>query len=257
MHKQAFSLVELSIVLIILGLLTGGVLVGQSLIEAAEINKTLAQYRQYHSAAHSFREKYLALPGDMTNAADFWGAADGGDGIGMDCYTTAATGRATCNGNGDGEISKYYELWRSWQHLSNAGMVEGTYASISGPGNPQTEAVPGYNVPRAAYGGDDVGWTFAGVDHIPTSLYFRGNNKNALIYGRFNSTRLLTTSFLTPREARRFDSKIDDGVAGSGNVTAGNLQSCCPTGTVATDYDAPYRLTSTNEVCTLLFRTGL
>ena len=70
-HISAFSLVELSIVLVILGLLVGGVLSGQSLIRAAELRSVTTEYSRYTTAISSFRDKYFALPGDMSNATSF------------------------------------------------------------------------------------------------------------------------------------------------------------------------------------------
>lgn len=65
---RGFSLVELSIVLVILGLLTGGILAGQSLIRAAELRSVTTEYGRWVTAMHSFRDKYMAIPGDMRDA---------------------------------------------------------------------------------------------------------------------------------------------------------------------------------------------
>src|SRR5271155_2823005 len=66
--QHGFTLIELSIVLVIIGLIVGGVLVGQDLIRAAEVRATIAQIEKYNTAVNTFRGKYNALPGDM-NAA--------------------------------------------------------------------------------------------------------------------------------------------------------------------------------------------
>jgi len=68
--RSAFTLVELSIVLVILGLLVGGTLTGQSLIHAAELRSVVKDYEKYKTAMHVFEDKYFALPGDMTNATE-------------------------------------------------------------------------------------------------------------------------------------------------------------------------------------------
>ncbi|MBN9993879.1 prepilin-type N-terminal cleavage/methylation domain-containing protein, partial [Listeria monocytogenes] len=75
--KPGFSLIELSIVLVILGLLTGGILAGQSLIRAAELRSVGEEYQKNRTAVATFRDKYFAIPGDMTNATSFWGLAGG------------------------------------------------------------------------------------------------------------------------------------------------------------------------------------
>ena len=61
--KRAFSLVELSIVLVILGLLVGSVLAGQSLIRAAELRSVATEYNKYVTASRTFRDRYFGLPG--------------------------------------------------------------------------------------------------------------------------------------------------------------------------------------------------
>ena len=73
--KNGFSLVELSIVLVILGLLTGGILGGQALIRAAELRAATTESQRYLAAINSFRDKYFALPGDMAIATRFWGVS--------------------------------------------------------------------------------------------------------------------------------------------------------------------------------------
>jgi prepilin-type N-terminal cleavage/methylation domain-containing protein len=149
--RHAFSLVELSIVLVILGLLTGGILGGQSLIRAAELRAVSTEFQRYVTASHTFRDKYFGLPGDITNATLIWGAAHGTPAT---CRTTASTGAATCDGNGDGNINTidsgttYSERHRYWQQLSAAGLIEGSYTGVGGSVG-VAQVVPGTNAPRS------------------------------------------------------------------------------------------------------------
>jgi len=64
--RQAFTLLELSIVLVVIGLLIGGVLVGQSLIDGAKINSQVKQLQQIDIAISNFSVKYKSIPGDTT-----------------------------------------------------------------------------------------------------------------------------------------------------------------------------------------------
>jgi len=83
--KAGFTLVEMSIVLVIIGLVVGGALVGRDLLHAARLNKVISEMNNYKVAVTMFQDKMSALPGDMTNATAFWpsaGTADGdGDGL--------------------------------------------------------------------------------------------------------------------------------------------------------------------------------
>ncbi|MEJ0010791.1 MAG: prepilin-type N-terminal cleavage/methylation domain-containing protein [Alphaproteobacteria bacterium] len=65
MGRYAFTLVELAIVLVIIGLLVGGVLVGADLITSAKINATVSDLQSYTTAATTFRDKYNGIPGDL------------------------------------------------------------------------------------------------------------------------------------------------------------------------------------------------
>lgn len=131
--RHGFSLVELSIVLVILGLLTGGILAGQSLIRASELRAVSTQLQKFAAAHYSFQDKYFAIPGDMRNAVTFWGAADGSTGETVACLTvdslTLSDPKQTCNGDGNGRIETTGtsdEIRRYWQHLANAGLIEGS-----------------------------------------------------------------------------------------------------------------------------------
>lgn len=149
--RTGFSLVELSIVLVILGLLTGGILAGQNLIRAAELRSVVTEFQSYQTAVRTFQGKYFSLPGDMPNATDFWGAPGNNT---ANCPATAGTGSQTCNGDGDGVVdinnvaNQYDEPLLFWQHLANSGLIEGSYTGIAG-GAGTGHTIPGVNGPRS------------------------------------------------------------------------------------------------------------
>jgi len=77
--KSAFTLIELSIVIVIIGLLAGGVLVGKDLIAYAEMRRFISDYQEYESAYNTFKLKYNCIPGDCVGAStDFWSWSLGG-----------------------------------------------------------------------------------------------------------------------------------------------------------------------------------
>lgn len=218
--QSAFSLVELSIVLVILGLLTGGILAGQSLVRAAELRSVTTEYDRYRAAVGSFRDKYFALPGDMPNATKFWGVISLVD---NSCRNGSPTTTETCDGNGDGliaEIGRSAEFYRFWQHLANAGLINGNYTGASnGLGSNEADSIGiGQNTPvsRMANGtwfvNTEYGWTSAWWGSAVSSgnYFIFGGNEYGGPY--------MDTPMLKPAEAWNIDVKIDDGKPGSGNV---------------------------------------
>jgi prepilin-type N-terminal cleavage/methylation domain-containing protein len=128
--NRGFSLVELSIVLVIIGLLVGSILTGRELIHASELRAVSSQYSQMWVAVNAFKDKYMGLPGDITNATKIWGSEA------APCATTPSSGKLTCDGDGDGLINRYntggtsQEDFRFWQQLANAGFISGQYTGV-------------------------------------------------------------------------------------------------------------------------------
>ena len=251
MTKRAFSLVELSIVLVILGLLVGGVLTGQSLIRAAELRSVTNDVQNYTTAISAFRDKYFALPGDMPNATQFWGIAAGsGNGAVAPCSTAATTDGRTCNGNGDGRIAdlsaspSVTESFRMWQHLANAALIPGSYVGTIV--TDLTRVMPSSRVKRGsvwftAYYGQSVGSTSA--FSAPATQIFQ-------LYG----SGLSAIEFLKPEEAWNIDTKMDDGRPNLGKIRSNKGTTALPCSTtfgqaVTADANSQYNLSSQGIVC--------
>jgi prepilin-type N-terminal cleavage/methylation domain-containing protein len=254
--QSAFSLVELSIVLVILGLLTGGILGGQSLIRAAELRSVSNEYARYIAASHTFRDKYFAIPGDFRDATRFWQrqTATG------DCVSNSGAGTnsaGACDGNGDGiiEISpaatQSGEMFQYWRQLALAGLIEGTYSGSAGAGSGSHCAL-GTNCPRSRL--NNAGF---GIRQI--NGYFAGNTAdwagNYGIFFDFGSAAADGTpqgNIMKPEEAWNIDTKADDGKPGTGKVLGWNWGSCAQ-GASATDFAAGYNLAEPGSVCKLHF----
>ncbi len=229
-HQAAFSLVELSIVLVILGLLTGGILAGQSLIRAAELRAIPTEYARYSAAFNTFRDKYFALPGDMIIATQFWGTATGAAACPGNNPTAARPDARTCNGDGDGRVvhvsaggANQNEAYAAWQHLANAGLIEGSYSGVNntvGSGVPYSAGVlGGFNVPSSKMSNAAWGtFTLGLVDPSGTGT-IDGEYGNALMFGQRSSGALWPDGVpLKQDEAWNIDTKMDDGKPGSGKV---------------------------------------
>ncbi|MFZ4542086.1 MAG: type II secretion system protein [Rickettsiales bacterium] len=235
--KLGFSLVELSIVLVILGLLVGGILAGQSLIRAAELRSITADYQRYQAAIYSFRDKYFALPGDITNATSFW--------------------PSSANGNGDAILANNTENYRLWEHLALAGLIEGSYTGYVSPANYSTTPVIGRDVPAGKLSSSywtsgylsqssavnfEVGYTDL-PDIRYNWLFFTGRDPT---YGWIAYTG---TYIMKPEEAWNVDSKIDDGKPASGKVRSSAISTTCTTTTTSA---ADYNLSGASMTCRIL-----
>lgn len=122
--EKGFTLVEIAIVLVIIGLLLGGILKGQEMIVQAKIKNAIADFSGISAAYHGYVDRYKKLPGDDPCAG---GAVTVGN-----CGTTTGrwTGAAAGNGNGlvagkynSGTAADESRLW--WDHLRRAGFVSG------------------------------------------------------------------------------------------------------------------------------------
>jgi prepilin-type N-terminal cleavage/methylation domain-containing protein len=68
MQERGFTLIELSIVLVIIGLIAGGILAGSELIHASKVRATVKRFTEIDTAVNTYRTKYACLPGDCVNA---------------------------------------------------------------------------------------------------------------------------------------------------------------------------------------------
>ncbi len=250
--RQAFSLVELAIVLVILGLLVGGILAGRSLIRASELRAIPQELNRYNTAIHAFRDRYFGLPGDITNATKFWGTDANCPGD----FSTPSTGSATCDGSGNGRIEGNTETFRAWQHLANAGLIKGQYTGVNGHASLTNFGIAGQNIPTSKASSDcGYGIFYVGPRDSSATGFFEGNYGNPLRFGAGQGIdggngRLLG------HEAWNVDTKMDDGMPGKGKLRVGpfNSRPECSDGNDAAT--AGYQLTSTVRQCHLLYIIG-
>lgn len=205
-NQRGFTLVELAIVMIIIGLLIGGILKGQELIANAQLTATVAQIKGIDGALSTFRDKYSALPGDMT----------GPNARLRDC-TTAPCSTA---GNGNGRIDEPATLGNvvaaaseglvAFTHMAAADLISGV--------NLNGTATFGSALPEAKIGGGFwIGFTANGVGNGVTGL----RPGHYLVFnGLMASVAAASTSGITSTQAAQVDRKMDDG-----DPTAGDLQS--------------------------------
>ncbi len=184
----------MSVVLVIIALIVGGVMVGQEMVHSAELNSVVTDVNRIKTGVANFRLKYNAWPGDMTNATNYWGTSSScpGGSIG------------TCNGNGDGNVDAQFawtlntESYRFWQHLSLATMIPGNFTGIPASySDVALAAVPGLNTLSNKLGG------YYQV-YRETNTLRDGN-----MIGMWGANAYARAT--TAAETRDIDSKIDDG----------------------------------------------
>ena len=197
-RQKGFTLVEIAIVLVIIGLLVGGILKGQELINSARVRNLADTNSGIQAAYYGFIDRYRQVPGDMV-------AATAQNAIG----TTITVGG---NGNGQVDAGNYGEASALWTHLSLAGFIQGAY-----PGGAT----------------DDASYLAAGSDPLAPSNAFNGT----MLLGRgqdyatddgttyagpaaTNDMRLhLVLGDNIPVDvARELDVKLDDQRPGTGSV---------------------------------------
>lgn len=258
--KSGFTLIELSIVIVIIGLIAGAIFVGQDLIDAAAVRAQIAQIDKYQTAVHLFESKYGYLPGDIpaSYAAKYSfqprglypGEGDGSGVIEGNCANTATTNSG--NQAGCGELAVF------WQDLSTAGLIDmniptgGNYPNISAPaGWPNTTATttPAIKdwLPAAKLGQNNYVYVYSLV-----GANFFGVSTVTKIGWSIDGT---ATPGMTVQQAYNIDTKIDDGLPQSGNVTACYVNSQAAGGNGARIYAAG-GLAAGKSAATIWYQSG-
>lgn len=205
--EKGFSLVELAIVLVIIGLIISSVLVGQDIIRAAELRSISKQMTDFKTAVQTFATRFdNALPGDIQSAnatgfgidvTDCDGGEGEGDGDGLIESAGVAGGRVTF----DGEVSCF------WAQLSEQNMVQGTYDGYDDAGATANDIL-GLNMPEVRSRASGWGAYTNGVDNFLV----------AGVTGGEDDDDYHTVATFRPQDARDIDKKLDDGLPLTGIV---------------------------------------
>ncbi|NBO19452.1 MAG: prepilin-type N-terminal cleavage/methylation domain-containing protein [Proteobacteria bacterium] len=256
-RRGGFTLLELSMVTVVVALILGALVVGSDMIHVSKMHRTLVQVETIKKAVKLFRDKYHELPGDLSNAISFWGSESA-----CPPAYTANPHKATCNGNGNGHIGDVYtdggatsyELYRAWQHMANALYYEGAYNGMSGTGS-SNESLTGVNVPSGALEGTSYTllYIFQPAGNVS---YWPAQYGHGIVFGKQLNTSINAAAALTPKEAFALDTKIDDSRPAYGTVMGYKAATSpnCSTTDVASN--AVYNTSYAPVACSLIFITG-
>lgn len=244
--EGGFTLVELSIVLVIIGLIVGGVLMGQDLIRAAETRATIAQLEKYNTAINTFKLKYGILAGDAKYPGDTSTLITTADNNGILSPTPGVPAAAPTSIAG--------EIVWFWEELSRAGFIDGKYSGLSTAtilsASASTTNLANFPSTKSNRGGIIAYGMPDGINY-----YHIGLDNNS-------GTTIKTANNLRPEEAFNIDKKVDDSnpYAGAVRAKGGTVLETIPSTTAGTGCvtavesattTATYNLSNAGAACQL------
>lgn len=231
-QQSGFTLLQMSIALMIIGLIVGGILVGQNLIQAAAISAQISQISKYQQAVINFQTKYNGyLPGDIPNpyATNFGFQTRG-------AYAGEGDGNGIIEGNcgnhvgwnigaqqGCGELAVF------WQDLSTAGLIDTNVPTGANQPNISAPITGSCCVVMSGGQGLLTQWlptaklgngNFVYVMSLNSTNYFVVQLVSEIGYDIASTISGAGANAMTVQQAYTIDSKIDDGLPQSGSVTA-------------------------------------
>lgn len=220
LKNKAFSLIELSIVILIIAILIVITSAATKITYSSKLKKIYSDFAIYDRAFKEFSFQYNQLPGDLPSHFNFWSDANYGD--------------------GNGDILWYSEGYYAWQHLSKAALIVG---SFDGTTNATYDAIAESNVPKTQL--TDILWSAFGDSSKNNYSLFIGKSTSSL-------TRIDENS-LSPKASFFLDHKFDDSYPETGSVRidlALTNSNCIDD---ITDNPKNYNKSSDTESCDLYF----
>jgi prepilin-type N-terminal cleavage/methylation domain-containing protein len=187
-RQRGFTLVEIAIVLVIIGLLLGGILKGQQLISSARVRNMADQNSGIQAAYFGFIDRFRQIPGDMPAAL----------------AATAISSTVAVGGTQNGRIDTWAEAGAVWAHLSAAGFINGTYGGA-------TTTVTDYQ--NGVLTGQVPGNAFQQPIFLGFTDDYDGGGSTSTVRLAYGYGAGVTASLL-----RELDVKLDDGAPGTGVV---------------------------------------
>lgn len=200
-NQSGFTLIEIAIVLVIIGLLLGGVLKGQELINSAKVKNLATDFKNIPVYIYGYQDKYKALPGDQTQAVldtQFPPANTA-----TAATTTATLANGVINGNWNDQTTAS-ESYVFWQHVRLAGLAPG----------PTDTTTPATYLPSNAAGGS-IGIQ-SGTNSV-TATPINATTGASPIRGSY----IICSTGILGKFVKQLDNTLDDNNTATGSMMAG------------------------------------
>lgn len=214
--QSGFTLVELAIVLVIIGLIVGGVLAGQDLIKAAEQRAAVGQIEKLDTVVNAFRGKYNGIPGDVQNPATFGFTLPG-------ATTTQGNGTLDTPNGLDGEPAVFFA------HLATASLINESITRNQAQATTTTMST-------------SIG-DYAPISKLGKGIHVTAQSGGGVNYYMLDNSSIAATGVITPGYsamspivAFNMDSKLDDGIPTTGKVMVAQTVGGTTTNVVTNDY---------------------
>lgn len=198
--NNGFSLVELAIVLVVVGMVIGGVLKGTEMINNVRVSDTIMQVGRFEAAAKTFKQTYGELPGDFRGASSRLYDCD------SPCFYNGDGNGIVGNGGGAGGLNIDAENRTFWLHMAKARMIHDIDQDYTGTPNKA-----GRDFPRTPFSG---GWI----------VYYVSASAEHFLAAQNSSMTLSTNAdiLFSVHDVARMDRKMDDGLPETGKLTGTN-----------------------------------
>ncbi|MDA0781256.1 MAG: prepilin-type N-terminal cleavage/methylation domain-containing protein [Rickettsiales bacterium] len=217
--ENGFTLIELSMVIVIIGLIVAGIVGGQDLVQHSRILSQVSDLKKYEIAYNTFKLQFNAIPGDFNKASQYWSGVQGGNGNNM------------LNEPEYGYDNSYENL-KFFQHLSEATLINESYNNtfVLGGGYPKLKIDDTKGMVAAGYQVLTGSGAFLTCSQLNNSTAHA--IRKAALYmnvgvpgggGGYNDVLGVSS----PKVMQAIDKKIDDGFANKGRFRGFTVIAFC------------------------------